>query len=198
MRAHLSNAVTLDIRSHQFPSIWLKVTNTPIILQCDLRKPKCLRCEKSKLQCPGFRNIVDASFRDESNRIIRKAHATYEPNVSTQQLPARNPSHPIEDIGAQFFFAKYACDEPPLSKEYCSWLLKTYYEDSLDYPFRAAIEAVGMGALSNIYYAPDVAAQSKQKYCRALKATQLALNDPIQSVTDATLVAVLSLGMYEV
>ncbi|KAF2191228.1 hypothetical protein K469DRAFT_720220 [Zopfia rhizophila CBS 207.26] len=42
-------------------------------IKCDQRRPACLKCEKSKTQCLGYRNLADVMFRDESERIIRKA-----------------------------------------------------------------------------------------------------------------------------
>lgn len=42
-------------------------------LQCDQREPGCGQCEKRQQKCPGYRNLVDLMFRDESSHVIRKA-----------------------------------------------------------------------------------------------------------------------------
>lgn len=41
--------------------------------QCDQREPTCGQCEKRQQTCPGYRNMVDLMFRDESNHVIKKA-----------------------------------------------------------------------------------------------------------------------------
>ncbi|KAJ9144280.1 Fungal specific transcription factor domain-containing protein [Pleurostoma richardsiae] len=42
-------------------------------VKCDQRKPSCLRCEKAKTQCPGYRDLTDVVFRDDTERIIRRS-----------------------------------------------------------------------------------------------------------------------------
>jgi hypothetical protein len=42
-------------------------------VQCDQREPGCGQCEKRQQQCPGYRNLVDLMFRDESSHVIKKA-----------------------------------------------------------------------------------------------------------------------------
>ncbi|UNI13549.1 hypothetical protein JDV02_000284 [Purpureocillium takamizusanense] len=43
-------------------------------IRCDQRMPTCGQCEKRSQQCPGYRNMVDLMFRDESNHVIKKAN----------------------------------------------------------------------------------------------------------------------------
>lgn len=43
--------------------------------QCDQKEPGCGQCSKRAIECPGYRNIVDLMFRDESNHVIKKATA---------------------------------------------------------------------------------------------------------------------------
>ena len=186
------------------------------------------------MQCPGFRNLGNVLFRDESERIIRKARALHEQG-STQypgscinhdaitqsssstrsasptrrdesstfafQLPNSIPytlSRPISDLGSHFFFANYACDGPPPYEGFDTWLTKTYFEDRPNDALRTAIEAVGMAGISNKFHAPHIASKSKEQYGRALAATKQALSDPIKSVADTTLMAVIVLGLFEV
>ncbi|GAB1320773.1 hypothetical protein MFIFM68171_10983 [Madurella fahalii] len=44
-------------------------------IRCDQREPGCGQCEKRQQECPGYRNIVDLMFRDESSHVIKKAKA---------------------------------------------------------------------------------------------------------------------------
>ncbi|KAL0930766.1 C6 finger domain-containing protein [Colletotrichum truncatum] len=45
-------------------------------IRCDQKEPSCGQCEKRQQQCPGYRNLVDLMFRDESSHVIKKAAKT--------------------------------------------------------------------------------------------------------------------------
>ncbi|EFY87516.1 hypothetical protein J3458_009018 [Metarhizium acridum] len=45
-------------------------------IRCDQRTPTCGQCEKRQQKCPGYRNIVDLMFRDESHHVIKRATTT--------------------------------------------------------------------------------------------------------------------------
>ncbi|KAK4242416.1 hypothetical protein C8A03DRAFT_29347 [Achaetomium macrosporum] len=44
-------------------------------IRCDQKEPGCGQCEKRQQKCPGYRNLVDLMFRDESSHVIKKAKA---------------------------------------------------------------------------------------------------------------------------
>ncbi|KAK3692428.1 hypothetical protein B0T22DRAFT_13561 [Podospora appendiculata] len=44
-------------------------------IRCDQREPGCGQCDKRQQECPGYRNLVDLMFRDESSHVIKKAKA---------------------------------------------------------------------------------------------------------------------------
>lgn len=67
-----SNRPTLSTAPTSSTLAW-QLTSSCWHYQCDQRKPGCLRCEKSDKPCPGYRNLNEILFRDESVRIIRKA-----------------------------------------------------------------------------------------------------------------------------
>ncbi|KAJ0115845.1 hypothetical protein J7T55_004014 [Diaporthe amygdali] len=45
-------------------------------IKCDEAKPFCLKCQKSKRQCPGYRDPFDGKIRDETQATIRKFKRT--------------------------------------------------------------------------------------------------------------------------
>jgi hypothetical protein len=166
-------------------------------------------------------------FRDESERTIRKArqieqsksvliqeNLTISPRSPTGSAPPSESnsltsslypisishplSQPINELGANFFFAKYSFNEPPFFSDYHDWLTQSYSEDGPNHVLRAAIEAVGMAGISNVFHAPHVASKSKEQYCEALAAMTQALNDPVQAIADTTFMAVILLGLFEV
>jgi len=166
-------------------------------------------------------------FRDESERIIRKVRQIKQSNlVLIQETRTTSPgpsqssastsesksltsslcpisisyplSQPVNDLGANFFFAKYTFSEPPFSSDYHAWLTQSYFEDGSNHILRPAIEAVGMAGISNVSHAPKVESKSKEQYCKALAAMKQALNNPVQAIADTTFMAVILFGLFEV
>ncbi|KAH7007070.1 hypothetical protein EDB80DRAFT_718179 [Ilyonectria destructans] len=191
-------------------------------VKCDQRKPACLKCQKSKIQCPGYRDLDQVLFRDESERIIRKARQLDlpQPALAQEVIATSNyllksglatgceppqtspplgisypPSQPVNNLGASFFFTKYTFNEVPFCGDYHDWLTQSYFNDGS--VLQAAIEAVGMAGISNVSYAPNVASRAKEQYCKAVTAVNLALGDPVQAAADSTLMAVILLGLFE-
>lgn len=102
----------------------------------------------------------------------------------------------ITDRAATFFFANYVHSDPPFSQEYLRFLCQEYA--SSNPALTEVIEAVGMAGISNMFKAPEIMAKANQRYGRALAMTNNALSDPKQATTDATLMAIWFLGIYEV
>ncbi|KAB5522151.1 hypothetical protein GE09DRAFT_1155251 [Coniochaeta sp. 2T2.1] len=175
-------------------------------VRCDQRKPSCLKCEKVKTQCPGYRNLTDVLFRDESAKIAQRVRIISKedvPQPSSDPLPLHpisliaipQPlSQPLTEHASAFFFTKYySCDgEGPQA-----WLARTYPILPKDNALRAVIEAAGMAGISNVYHAPSLAARSKQQYGIALDALKKSLSDPKEAVKDETLMTVNLFGLFE-
>ncbi|KAK4672141.1 hypothetical protein QC763_100360 [Podospora pseudopauciseta] len=175
-------------------------------IKCDQRKPECTRCHKSGLPCPGYRDLNEVIFRDESSRIIRISRKGERKQTGPVLSPsAANPllaslTSPADEVGANFFFAKYVFHQDPFSTSsgYQDWLATAYcHHDGRFTPLRAAVEAAGLAGLSNINPSPQLTVQSRQQYRHALTAVKEALSNPSQAADDATLMAVILLGLYE-
>ncbi|KAK4202942.1 hypothetical protein QBC40DRAFT_319686 [Triangularia verruculosa] len=186
-------------------------------IKCDQQKPGCTRCHKSGLPCPGYRDLNEVIFRDESSRIIRisrrqekkqKASVLSGSNPSTARAlsPSATNILPVsvrgsaDEIGANFFFAKYVFHQDPFSTSsgYQDWLAHAYRQNDRRFaPLRAAIEAAGLAGLSNLGPSPQLSIQSKRQYRDALTAVKDALSNPSHAADDATLMAVILLGLYE-
>ncbi|KAJ9158387.1 Sterol uptake control protein 2 [Coniochaeta hoffmannii] len=71
-------------------------------IRCDQREPGCGQCKKREQECPGYRNIVDLMFRDESSHVIKKAKAkarrrtflTVDPDSSSETEASRLSATP--------------------------------------------------------------------------------------------------------
>lgn len=62
-------------------------------IKCDETKPHCLKCKKSKRQCPGYRDPFEINLRDETQATIRKVKAA----AAAQKRAAR---HEDQDISS--------------------------------------------------------------------------------------------------
>ncbi|KAJ9417269.1 hypothetical protein QL093DRAFT_2409005 [Fusarium oxysporum] len=56
-------------------------------IRCDQKEPACTQCEKKNQPCPGYRNLVDLMFRDESSHVIKKAVKTRARSNRLQKSP---------------------------------------------------------------------------------------------------------------
>lgn len=45
-------------------------------IKCDEAKPACMKCQKSRRQCPGYRDAFEGKIRDETQATIRKFKRT--------------------------------------------------------------------------------------------------------------------------
>ncbi|KAI6265394.1 hypothetical protein MCOR03_009423 [Pyricularia oryzae] len=61
-------------------------------VRCDQKEPSCGQCEKRNVSCPGYRNMQDLMFRDESSHVIKKAkaRARKKDNGGTIDIPLRS------------------------------------------------------------------------------------------------------------
>jgi hypothetical protein len=190
-------------------------------VQCDERKPACLKCEKLGKPCPGFRDLANILFRDESTRVAERSRALQaemlvlpskpepaSPSAGSVSAARGNPpgfslssiqqplSLPLRELAANFYFTHYSYGGPPLSSGFCSWVAGVYAERK--HPLSTIIEAIGMSAISNTHFAPHIAVHAKENYGRVLAATTRVIMSPVGAVADTTLMAVLLLGLYEV
>jgi hypothetical protein len=73
-----------------------------LITQCDQRKPTCGTCQKGGRQCPGYRNLDDLVFRNESNKVIRKLRSrrVTDDEICRRQIVLDTSPQQIVDISA--------------------------------------------------------------------------------------------------
>ncbi|KAI0455377.1 hypothetical protein F5B21DRAFT_195438 [Xylaria acuta] len=46
-------------------------------IKCDKKRPECSQCIRIGKRCPGYRDQLSLLFRDESSKVIQKAHAQW-------------------------------------------------------------------------------------------------------------------------
>ena len=167
------------------------------------------------------------AFRDESQDVRRKARVRQNPSIqqtsreasapseiftdlvpsassstnspqpSNLRLSPRTLSDSITDRAKCFFFYNFVVADQGLSKGHLDELpalVQRWGNGAL----MTTITSVGLAGLSNTKHAPQVMVTARQIYARALRLTNAALRDPIESKTDQTLSAVMLLGLFEV
>lgn len=115
----------------------LLISFSDLILQCDEAKPNCMRCQKSKRLCTGYRDAFELNLRDETRSTKKKisrmiSHRSFVDGVSqfdcTQELintPAtdlRSTPMTATNLNAfvSFHMPSWEWPEPTYTEGHCS------------------------------------------------------------------------------
>ncbi|KAJ6119274.1 hypothetical protein N7523_003554 [Penicillium sp. IBT 18751x] len=191
-------------------------------LKCDQGAPECTQCMRARVDCPGYRDLLDLGFRDQSQEVIRKSQrltrkqqrtvptiasrtenpvdhtvaSTAASSFETGGLsPRRGPVYPVQELAKGYLFSHYMSGGP--RGGHMSYLIPLI-NDPANSAVNAALNAVGLAALSNIRLAPQMMLKARREYTTALSQTNHALKDSLMSKRDDILAAVVLLGMFEV
>lgn len=107
----------------------------------------------------------------------------------------------LEDQACSFFFHHYltAGATPPTS--FPAFLPNLFNQSaigSVTNPLPGIITAVGMAGISNMQNSPAGMIATREKHTKSLRALNTALRDPSMASTDATMMAIMLLGTFEV
>ncbi|KAI0393599.1 hypothetical protein F5Y17DRAFT_466779 [Xylariaceae sp. FL0594] len=74
-------------------------------IKCDKKEPECSQCIRVGKRCPGYRDQLSLMFRDESSKVIQKAHAQWggtpgSPTDSEQGTSALSEGSPVSASSA--------------------------------------------------------------------------------------------------
>ncbi|CAG8932931.1 unnamed protein product [Penicillium salamii] len=187
-------------------------------LSCDRCSPSCTQCIRAKVECPGYQDLLDWSFRDQTDDVIYKSQRSARRKRTAPSLPASTSSsspsietysqnspalpslqkslvYPVEEQAKAHFFTHYMSGGP------CGGHMSYLLPLTKHRPHSAvntALTAVGLAALSNIRMSPRMMLKARQVYTTALSQTNHALKTPALSKRDDILAAVVLLGMFEV
>jgi hypothetical protein len=188
-------------------------------IKCDEAKPTCNQCIKSRRQCPGYKDEFDLVFRNETQATKRRAQKANRkaleklgklpPNSDDDSLtPIRISTHavvpslniPLQEQATCHFVSNFVLvTQQAGCSGFLDFVPQLLGQDLPSKPLSHAFLACAMGALGNRVNQGDSGLSSRalSEYTKALKAVGMALNDPVESRTDATLAAILLLGLYE-
>ena len=170
---------------------------------------------KAKRVCSGYSEGLDLVLRHQNQTakagVDRRVHrnksrsltpdSPFEPPPSTA-LAVAHPLHEPEETSALCFFVStfvlYGRD-PQADRGFLEFLPCLFNSLRPGSPLSLCLAAV-----SNLLFSKwerkrhEAERYAFSSYTKALKATRMALQDPFESVTDETLMAVCLLGLYEV
>jgi hypothetical protein len=177
-----------------------------------------------RIVCPGYRDPLDQLFRNESTAVTKRAQKSYRalddstrnapsdseslnsvtPRAETAGVskhgfdmamsfsaPGPSLSQSIDTVARTHFMSSYV---PGSHFEYLPGLYSASGEDAA---LPATVHAASLARLAWELGQPDLMVQARRSYATALTKTNAALSNPAIATTDAVLVAVLLLSLYE-
>ena len=193
--------------------------------QCDEASPACSQCVKTKRTCPGYRAHFDLIIRDETQstrqRVLRQQHpaakASHPTNLESSgpitfqeafesskaaSLPlllGPDPSS-IEDLAVCRFFSNFIL--VPRHREAFRGFLDVLPPLFSDAPSESvlavATSAVSLAIAGGDFRCSRESILSRKQVGKAMIMIHKAIEDPIESLKDETLLAVLILSLFEV
>jgi hypothetical protein len=150
-------------------------------------KPKPRDSASANVASPGCRQV----FHRNVDSDISLASECLSDCWNTLEVSA-------EQQAVCFFFSNYILEPSKSVKSVYDYLPAFYNPEPGKSPLSCAIVALGLAGLSYRRSEPSLLSASKSAYSSALCLTNEALRNPVTAVTDATLISVLLLGLYEV
>ncbi|KAK0125436.1 hypothetical protein ONS96_009277 [Cadophora gregata f. sp. sojae] len=86
-------------------------------IRCDQALPSCGQCTKIKKECPGYRDMLDLSFRHEYSSVIEKVNARNERKTVERQKPQSTAWYPKDNPKSN----ESAYDQPPSPPKVFEW-----------------------------------------------------------------------------
>ncbi|KAF3392935.1 hypothetical protein DPV78_010132 [Talaromyces pinophilus] len=164
-------------------------------VKCDEEKPKCQSCQRLGLLCGGYRTkCTKIKFKDQNHKFF-----TNVVQVQAQdQMPAPRPlAEP--DNAVSFFLGHYASMGRDLdsARGFFEILVPVYCSQPQNSALSLAVSAVASRILSIWRYGPDSFQSPRETYTQVITSLRSALQDRVERSNPATLLAALSLHLYE-
>ncbi|XPS69864.1 hypothetical protein M3J09_002116 [Ascochyta lentis] len=179
--------------------------------RCDQATP-CGQCVKAGRICPGYRNVVDLLFHDESDKVVRKSKGQSSksaiPATAIGAIAVKVPApgsidltnivvyQPWDDLGVNFFMSNYVGTDPAVSQLH---YLPDFYSKSghATSALKRTIIASGLAGYARTARRADLIEQSTKSYISAIKDINLALSSPQTAIQDTTLMSIMMAAMFE-
>ncbi|KAJ5602112.1 hypothetical protein N7510_011646 [Penicillium lagena] len=196
-------------------------------IKCDLQQPQCARCIKSARSCPGYRDLNELQFRNETKSVAQHAKAGAHGAPSTSRRTQKSlideslKTHITRQSSERWRnFFLLPIDSLVIDAEHQAscYFFKTYtwigtlalIRGSFDYrvdsvkaplgerALLAGVTAVGKATVGNIDNMGSLIQSARSDYSESLRLTNAAISDVHQWKEDSTLVAIFLLSIFEV
>ena len=178
-------------------------------------RPACGKCVKARRVCSGYSEGLDLVLRQQNEA----AKAGVERRVQKHKSRSQTPEKLSEPQHANLLVVPHSLYEPEETNALCFFVstFALYGRDTqADRGFLEFLPLLFnslrpesplllcLTAASNAIFGkwerknPGAERSAFPSYAKALKATRVALQDPVESMSDETLMAVCLLGFYEV
>ena len=164
-------------------------------VQCDGARPSCMRCRRGGRACQGYRQETDLLFKDETLTTIERATNA----LLKQAIPKKVLSISYMDQSLCLFFATYIAD--PQNEDdsgYLNYLPSMYLEATQGSCLVQMVHAVALIYMYNKGSHIEVKGSAQRHYGNALKTINEALQNPIERLSDSTLLSIWLIQNYEV
>ncbi|KAJ4982560.1 hypothetical protein SVAN01_11943 [Stagonosporopsis vannaccii] len=161
-------------------------------LRCDLVVSGCSQCVRAKLTCHGYRHPNDVAFRDETQKVTRKAMVQ---QMTAQLMPG--PQYHLDEIARNVFLSLYVGRYSKGFDSLGSLLALTPMASHL----WASVDAVSLAFMVFQSHRPDLHQHATRRYLNAIQSLRAEL-DSSQFLTkyvvnNTILQSVLLLDLYE-
>lgn len=113
------------------------------------------------------------------------------------QLDVFSLAPSIEDRATGFFVANYVLGMNGPSRGHLDYIGDVSRTQVLDEALICSMKAVGLAGFAHAEHAPSLMKNARYQYMRALNCTNAALRDPVEVKKDTTLLAIITLGIFE-
>ncbi|KAI1428954.1 hypothetical protein F5Y12DRAFT_782219 [Xylaria sp. FL1777] len=194
-------------------------------IKCDETKPTCNQCSKSRRQCPGYMDDFDLMFRNETKATERRAQRANKKALAQKaekqdpylndipsahhlvptsakvsgSLVVASPGFSIEEQAGCHFISHFVLmPKDGRTVGHMDFLLPLLKQEGPDSHIQHAFNACALTFLNNRRrLGGRIWDRALTEYSMALARTNAALQDRESQKSDASLAAVLLLGMFE-
>ncbi|KAA6412238.1 MAG: hypothetical protein FRX48_04390 [Lasallia pustulata] len=185
-------------------------------VKCDEARPACAKCVKANVVCPGYVEGLDLLLRSQNEAAKSQVERRQRALIKKR---SQGPPHSQSPESSSLVSLSSSLPEPVENRELCFFLSSFVLYPRDPQTDRGFVEllpllignvrpnsplSLSLAAVSRCHFHAwelgmrDVETpQVRVAYGKALLATRLALQDPVECSTDETLMAVCLLGFYE-
>ncbi|KAF2670030.1 hypothetical protein BT63DRAFT_454215 [Microthyrium microscopicum] len=176
-------------------------------IKCDRKIPSCTQCINKSIECTGYRNQLDLSFRNETKKVVQKFEKTQR-KLNQKTAKSRSPELIKQSRQSTMIWVPPSLDQPVQDAAVCHFLTAYAPGSHFDYlaeiytkvpattPFLASTSAAAMANLSRERKEPEILKRARTFYAQALEQTTSALQSN-DATLDSTLISVLILSLFE-